>query len=105
MNTAKAPEVDPIGEAVQEMREQHRVAGETPERAKARTAAYAEARRQFPNQWAAMREVWDGARLVEPLVLAVSPTLGGLRTMLAEMPEGEKSGVELELLGPLLRYR
>ena len=105
MNAVETPEVEPVYDAVREMREQLREAGETPERAKARSAAYAQARKEYPNHWAAIREVWDGARLIEPLVVAVSPTLGGLKNMLAEMPTEKKAGVELELLGPILRYR
>ena len=103
MNAVETPEVEPVYDAVREMREQLREAGETPERAKARTAAYAQARREYPNHWAAIREVWDGARLIEPLVVVADPTFAGLKNILAQMPAEKKAGVVLELLGPVLR--
>ncbi len=98
MKTAETPDVDHVEETVREMREQLREAGETPERAKARTAAYAEARKQYPNQWAAIREVWDGARLVAPLVVVAAPSISELRSLVDRLPTELSEGITLELL-------
>lgn len=103
MNAVEMPEVDPIGDAVREMREQMREAGETPERAKARTAAYAEARKQFANQWAAVREVWDGDRLVEPLVLATGASVGEVDEKLRQLFPNQIQDACIRYLGPPVR--
>ena len=50
MNAVETPEVEPVYDAVREMREQLR---ETPERAKARTAAFRQAHKDYPNRWVA----------------------------------------------------
>lgn len=103
MNAVETPKVEDNCEAVREMREQLREAGETPERAKARTAAYAQARREHPNQWAAIREVWDGERLIEPLVVVAAPTIGDIRRQLRSMSQESREGACIEFLGAPLR--
>jgi hypothetical protein len=102
MNPTEAPEVDHVEEVVKEMREQLRATGETPERAKVRSAAFEQARKDHPNMWAACREVWDGDRLTEPLVVAAAPTIGEIRTLLRQLPSEQTAGVVLEFLGPSL---
>jgi hypothetical protein len=48
--------------------------GETPERMATRNARIAELCAKHPGQFAAIREEWDGAKIVEPFLLAVAPS-------------------------------
>jgi hypothetical protein len=76
-------------------------AGETPERSAARAARFAELAQQYPGQYIAYREEWDGARIVEPFLLAVAvDSIAIERALEALAPEQARDAV-IHYLMPL----
>src|SRR5262245_61163502 len=75
-------------------------AGETSERQAARNALYAELEDKYPGQYAVVREVWDGARIVEPFLLAVAPDAMSAARALEALPPEVATNAVIEYLMP-----
>jgi hypothetical protein len=75
-------------------------AGETPERQAARNARIAELCAKYSGQFAAIREEWDGAQIVEPFLLAVAPSAIAAEQALKELSPELAVQVVIEYLLP-----
>lgn len=102
MNTAETPGIA-MDELLNDLQEQRREVGDTRERGRVRGAVLAELRKRHPGQYAAVREVWDGDRLVEPYALAIGSTLADVRRQLRELPADQRDGVCIQVLAPAVR--
>ena len=92
----KKSERDPVAE----MRKRMRAAGFTPERTQAETVAFHEIQRKHPRMYVLIRQKWDGTKLVEPFLLAVSAVEEEVAAIYYSLPEGERRDAEVRYVHP-----
>lgn len=89
-------ERDPVAE----MKKRLLKAGFTPERIKAETVAFREIQQKHPRMYALIRQTWDGTKLVEPYLLAVSAVEEDVAAIYNALPEGERRDAEVRYVHP-----
>lgn len=88
--------------AIKVPKSQYRPPREPPARLQAQLEAHTRMRQEYFNQYVAFREVWDGDRLVEPVVLAVARTSRELRTLFEQLSVELTFGAQVRFFGSLL---
>lgn len=92
----KPKERDPVAE----MKKRMRAAGFTPERTRAETEAFHELRQKHPRMYVLIRRQWDGTKLVEPYLLAVSAVEEEVAAIYYSLPVAERRDAEVRYVHP-----